>query len=578
MIVQNRTFRIVVTTIVCVVYVDIHCAAQLEFVDVSAACGILPSLIEPGMGTGAAAFDYDNDGDIDIYLPQGFGNPDRLYRNDGSGNFEDIAETMGMDVNLSGRSALWFDYDNDHLVDLLIATDCFNSGNPDCPQDGTIRLYRQLPSGQFENATNAAGLNNAGSEEFHGHRSALSCGDVDRDGDLDLVIGQWEGDLQLFINESGVFTDQAETRGITNPHAPFPYNPWQSVIHDFNGDGWPDIYTSVDFFENQFWLNQRDGTFVNVAESSGTNFAFNDMGVSVGDYDADGDFDIYVANIFEDGKHNLLLQNNSTIDNVQFEEVSFAAGVANTGFGWGSTFFDANNDTLLDLAVTNGWFNGVGYADHSKMYINNGDQPPTFTDVSKGAGFNDDYFGSCLLSADLNGDGDLDLLQTCIPSLLEGPFRVLENQLNEKSKNPPNWLVVRPRQADKNHWCLGAVVTVEIGAQRLCRSIGAGTSIHGQEPAEAAFGLGAATSIDRLIVKWPFGDETVWENIQPNQVFNALDADLNRNGSIEMADIFVLRQMMGPCDGECQADLNHDGQVNRLDVLILRSMLLRGSN
>ena len=549
---------------------------QLQFIDVSKTSGIFPNNIEPGFGGGVAAFDFDKDGFVDIYLPQKFGCPDRLYRNLGNGSFEDIGADSGIDVLLIGRSALWFDYDDDHRVDLLITSDCFNTSDTECGSRSSHRLYRQVADGQFVDVSVETGISNAGKIEFFGHRAGVCCGDIDRDGDLDLLIGQWEGELELMINHSGVFVDESVARGIVNPNAPFPHNPWQSVMHDFNGDGWLDIFTAVDFFENQLWINQGDGTFQDVAESSGTNFAFNEMGVTLGDYDSDGDFDIFVTNIFDKGKHNLLLRNDSTQSNVQFAEVSAQAGVDDTGFGWGTVFLDANNDTFLDLAATNGWFNGVGFDDESKMFLNNGDQPVTFTDVGKESGFNDQFFGSCLVAADLSYDGDLDLLQICNPANLEGPFRLLENQLQENGTPNSNWLVVRPRQLHKNYWSIGAVVTVEFAGKSICREISAGTSIHGQVPAESYFGLGDATTVDRVIVRWPFGDESIWENVPAGQIFTAFDGDVDANGDVNFMDVLAMAGQVGPCN-ECQADLNHDGTVSLLDIILLRPLLLRGN-
>ena len=564
---------LLVSNLLCLFSIE-AVTAQLQFTEVSKSVGILPADIEPGFGGGVSAFDYDRDGDVDLYLPQRFESPDRLYRNNGDGTFVDVGAESGIDIGATARSALWFDYDDDHRVDLLIVSDCFNSTSPNCIDQSSYRLYRQTSDGQFVDVSIETGIDNTKTQSFFGHRSGVCCGDIDLDGDLDLLIGQWEGELELLINHSGEFVNEAVERGITNPNDPFPFNPWQSVMHDFNGDGWLDIYTAVDFFENQLWLNQGDGTFVNVAESSGTNFSFNDMGIALGDYDADGDFDIYVTNIFEDEKHSLLLRNDSTPEQVQFAEVSAQAGVDNTGFGWGATFFDANNDTHLDLAVTNGWFNGIGFNDQSHLFLNNGDSPVTFSDVSETVGVNDSFFGSCLISADLGYDGDLDLIQVCNPSSLEGPFRILENQLQENQTSDSNWIVVRPRQIDKNRWCIGAVVTVEIGDTKICREISAGTSIHGQVPAEAYIGLGPFDVVDRVTVKWPFGDSCVWENVAAGQIFKAYDADINTDGEVNLLDVLEMAVRVGPCDDDCQADLNHDGSVNLLDIILLRPLLL----
>ena len=573
---EETTMRISLLVIICVTLLALNIqdsSAQLQFNEVSNAAGILPNDIEPGFGGGVSAFDYDQDGDVDLYLPQRFGSPDRFYANNGDGTFADIAANSGIDIDLTGRSALWFDYDDDHRVDLLIVSDCFNSQDPDCASRSSYRLYRQTADGTFEDVSVETGIENSKTQTFFGHRAGVCCGDVDRDGDLDLLIGQWEGELELLINHSGVFVNEAVERGITNPNDPFPYNPWQSVMHDFNGDGWIDIFTAVDFFDNQLWLNQGDGTFTNVADSSGTSFAFNEMGVTLGDYDADGDFDIYVTNIFEKGKYNLLLKNESTVDNVLFEEVAAEAGVDDTGFGWGATFFDADNDTLLDLAVTNGWFNGIGFDDESRMFLNNGDKPVTFRDVSTDVGFNDSFFGSCLISVDLSQDGDLDLVQVCNPGQVDGPFRLLENQLKENETPDTNWLVVRPRQLGQNRWCIGAIVTVDVGNKTICREISAGTSMHGQVPAESFFGLGANTMVDRVTVKWPFGDESVWENVAAGQIFTAYDADVDVDGDVDFLDMLQMASQVGPCD-LCQADLNHDGTVSLLDIILLRPLLL----
>lgn len=549
-------------------------SAQVSFAEVTEDRGIAPNAVEPGFGGGVSAFDFDEDGDIDLFLPQRFNSPDRLYINDGSGNFTDAGGASGVDIMASSRSALWFDYDDDHLVDLLLASDCFNSENPDCTDATSIRLYRQDTPGHFSDVTNETGLSNAGIETFFGHRAGISAGDIDNDGDTDLIFGQWTGELQLFINHEGVFANESNARGITNPVAPSPTDPWQSVMCDFNGDGWLDIFTSVDFAPNHLWINQGDGFFVDEGESSGTNFSFNDMGVTLGDYDNDGDFDIFVTNIFENNKHNLLLRNDSKNGVAQFRELAGKVGVDDAGFGWGCTFFDANNDTLLDLAVTNGWFNGVGFQDQSRVFLQRTQVPGTFEDVTTTSGFEDDFYGSCLISADLNRDGDLDLLQVCNPSLFEGPFRILENQLNETA--PTNWLAIRPRQADKNHWCFGAVVTVEIGDLSMTRPIISSTSIHGQQPAEAYFGLGDAQAADRVIVTWPFGDQSVWENVSGNQVFDSSDADFNLDGNISLLDIGAFVQQFGPCDQDCQADLNHDGVVDLLDAdLFVDSLLQR---
>lgn len=108
----------------------------------------------------------------------------------------------------------------------------------------------------------------------------------------------------------------------------------------------------------------------------------------------------------------------------------------------------------------------------------------------------------------------------------------------------------------------------------MIRRIAAGTSIHGQEPAEAFFGLGAGTVVDRVEVRWPMGDSTVWENVAAGQVFDAHDADLDLDGAVSLLDVFALVQDIGPCTNACQADFNDDGVVDNDDIQLFIDALL----
>ncbi|MBT8495044.1 MAG: VCBS repeat-containing protein, partial [Deltaproteobacteria bacterium] len=274
-----------------------------SFADVSATSGLdTPYATGAGsMASGAAAADFDDDGWVDVFLPTAQGTPNRLYRNRGDGTFQETAALVGLDETTGGRAALWFDYDGDGDLDLLVAGDCTqtlcSSG------ESAIRLYQQGPDGHFAETSVAAGLfEDVAALDRASHRAGLAAGDLTNNGYLDLYAGMWgPDDGRLLLNQGdGSFVQLESGNALELPSD----NDWQPVMHDFNGDGWMDLFVAVDFTPNRLWLNQQNGTFIDVAVESGVGNAFNEMGVALGDYDGDGDFDIYITNIFGTVKHN----------------------------------------------------------------------------------------------------------------------------------------------------------------------------------------------------------------------------------------------------------------------------------
>jgi hypothetical protein len=335
-------------------------------------------------------------------------------------------------------------------------------------------------------------------------------------------------------------------------------------LHDFDGDGWLDLHWAMDYSANHLWMNDGDGTFTDVAPELALDNAMNDMGTALGDYDNDGDLDLYITEISSDGNHNVLFRNDSTRDGLAFVETAVSLGVAEAGFAWGTTFFDANNDGWLDLAVTNGWFNGIGYDDASQLFLNDGASPPTFTNVSARAGVDDREWGACLVAADLDRDGDAELVQTCN----RGPLRILDNIGRYSSHH----LVVRPRSALPNRYAIGAIVRVEAGGLSMMRRISAGTSHLGQEPAEAHFGLGPSSKASRVTVEWPDGAQTIILDVDADRMLDierspcAGTSDLDGDGAIGFRDLVLLLSDWGPCSGHCPEDIDADRQVGALDL------------
>lgn len=511
------TYRSTSLTLILSFLPCVYATAQdFEFVDVSAARGILPNMPDIGQGTGGAVADYDKDGFPDIFVPQAAGTPHRLYRNQGNGVFEEVAGDVGLASTEAAKVALWVDYDADADLDLFVVNDSPTATT-------TFRLYRQSISGTFTDVTMEAGLFMVTPPA--NHWGGIAAGDINNDGYLDVYTVQWgssnigeTGRGYMFLNNTnGTFTEIGVASGLDEVG-----DGHQPVMMDFNDDGWLDIIVAIDFNANKLWINQQDNTFLNLAASANLDNNMNDMGVAISDYDNDGDLDIYVTNIFVSGKHNVLHRNDTTPGNVTFTEVAAAMGVDDGEWGWGTTFIDGDNDGWLDIAATNGRGGGSWENDPSKYFLNPGGGAP-FVDVSSTVNFDDTFVGSVLVTADFERDGRLDLLQICSGFQVSqgqhtiGPVRVLQN-IPAKGASTANYLVVQPRMIGPNHFAIGAEVRATFNGMTTARLITAGNSYLGQEPAEAFFGLGAANTVDTLTIDWPDGTMTVLEDVSANQI------------------------------------------------------------
>jgi hypothetical protein len=541
------------------------------FVDATGSAGIGPYAMADGMGGGASAADYDGDGDVDVFVPNGAGAPDQLYRNEGDGTFTEIAAQVCLASTASNRAALWLDHDGDGDLDLLVARDCWHSIE-DCTDGTSLRLYRHDDDGCFVDVTAAAGLHGQWLIPDETHTGGLAAGDLDGDGFLDIALAGWEGELHVFMNGGdGTFARAKAGAGFGQPIAHY----WQPLIADLDGDRRMDLFVAVDFDPNLLFHNQGDGTFVEVGASAGVAQIMNDMGVAAGDVDGDGDIDLYVTNIFEiDGgvpEHNLLYRNDSVPGAPSFTDVSLAAGVADGAWGWGTTFLDANRDGRLDIAATNGFSFPPWSTDTSRFFRNLGGAPVAFEDASAEVGLDDSYYGSALLSLDYDRDGDLDLLQTCVDV---AAMRLLANQ--SAPADGRHWIVVRPRMAGPNSHAIGAVVRVHAGGATMTRLITAGTSFLGQEPPESFFGLGAATVATAISVEWPGGGTRTVANVAGDRVVTVWSdenpADVNGDGAVGFADLLLLLGEWGSCPpapAPCGADVDGNGARGFGDLIVI---------
>lgn len=492
-------------------------AADYEFIESAAPAGLTGFVQAPGQGTGVAVADYDADGDLDIFLPAAEGAPNLLFRNRGSGTFEEIGAVTGLNDTRQARGGLWLDYDGDGDLDLFVSRDC-HLELADCSQK-VLSLYEQ-DAGVFTEISDQVGLTrNAGVFPFQMHAGGLSAGDISGDGLPDIFFARWQSEAELYVSDGlGLRGDDpgyihaSDVTGIGS----IQMGHWQGLFHDFDGDHWPDLFVNVDFAANQLWLNGQDMTFADAAVPAGVDTAWNEMGAAPGDYDNDGDIDLYATNIHgwmdEPDRGNRLYRNDTAGGVPAFADVADVEGVDDTGWGWGAAWLDADNDGDLDLAVTNGYCQD-GYCDdehrldRSRLFHHEG-IGAGFSEIGQTVGFDDTFVGGALVAADFDRDGRLDLIQTVTdyPEGFGGPVnshvRLLMNRPANGAATGP-WLVIRPRMAGPNSHALGAVVRAVLDdATVLTRLITAGTSWQGQEPAEAHFGLGAGRDVLRVDIEW----------------------------------------------------------------------------
>lgn len=543
------------------------------FQDVSVARGIVGyDRPRPGLGGGVIAADYDNDGDIDLFAPTDDGFPDLLFQNQGNGVFVEVAALLGVAAMTKSRTGLWFDYDGDGDLDLVVARDSYVDP-PQLPAD-TLQYFRyDAWHRTYSNVTVACGLSGNLLNDIPTHIGGLCAGDINNDGFLDFLMAQWNGENYLFLNnKNGTFTNIGVSSGISNGLGMPRETSWQPIMFDVNGDGWLDIFVCVDFAPNKLFINNGNNTFTNIAAVAGVASAWNEMGIALADYNGDGKIDIYITNVDREEmgvqRHNVLYRNDTVGANIAFTDVSVALGVDHGYWGWGTTFIDGDRDMFVDIAEVNGTTSDPLWTNlPSRFFRNNG---TTFDEVSASVGFGQINIGSALNAFDADRDGDLELIQTCGAGCT---LLLLDNVQAESADN--HYIVVKPRMDGPNRFAIGATVKLVAGGRTQVRVITAGTSFLGQEPAEAFFGLGSNTMVSEITIKWPSGGGTsVVSQIAADQVRTinhfACPGDINNLGQVDVFDLFELLSAWGT-DGSAnpRVDLDSNGLVNVFDLFIL---------
>jgi hypothetical protein len=419
-------------------------------------------LDQTGYGTGVAAGDVDNDGDVDLYV--GNWGPDALYLNDGTGHFTDVTARAGIRGDAWTSSVAFVDYDLDGFLDIFVCHYVKFDPSTVCSQTSGKRDY-------------------CGPEAYEG-----------------------ESDTFYRNRGDGTFEDVSQRAGIRS----VARNGLGVIVDDFDGDGWPDIYVANDGQANDLWINQKDGRFVDEALAmgvalNGAAVAQASMGVTLADVDGDGDRDLFITNIVN--QSHILYRR---IDRFGFQDATAACALsvptrAHTAFG--AVFFDADLDGDPDLAVANGRVArgpvlpgaGLGahwneYADRNQLVLNDG--RGSFSEGSAGAFADHVEVGRALAAADLDGDGDLDLVMTGVGT----PARIFENV-----QRGGHWLEVRVRDERLKRDAVGARVVVHAGGRTQQRLADPAVSYLTSCVTPVHFGLGTATSVDRIEVVWPGG-------------------------------------------------------------------------
>ena len=529
-------------------FVDRAQASGLNFVHFN---GMTGSFYQPEiMGPGVGLLDYDNDGDLDVYLVQGQllgarktlkdatfqpvgALKGRLFRNDlqveADGTrtirFTDVTDTSGIDARGYGMGVVAGDFNNDGCIDLYLTN------------FGPNQLYRNNCDGTLTDVSRTSRTDDPG------WSVSAAFVDVDRDGWLDLFVGNYliysvertvrcsgESGLPDYCpperyvpspsrlyrnNRNGTFTDVTAEAGLARE-----FGPAMGVsTADFNGDGWIDIFVANDQQENQLWINQRNGTFKNVALLSGaalgeSGTAKANMGVDAGDFDNDGDEDLFITELA--GQGSTLYVNDGT---GVFEEQSTRAGiriatVPYTGFG--AAWFDYDNDGALDLLQVNGLvtqnLDTLGPDNpfplqQSKLLLHNlGGR--RFEDVTKRAGavFGLRDVGRGAAFGDIDNDGDTDV----IVANDAGPVRLLLNQIGNRS----HWVGLKLVAAKGGRDLIGARVAIvrPDGSTRWRRARADG-SYGSANDARVLVGLGQSGAAPRVRVTWPGGRVEEWTDV-----------------------------------------------------------------
>lgn len=501
------------------------------------------------LGAAVAVGDYNGDGFEDFFATTSEDHgKNLLYRNNGDFTFTEMGEAAGVangnDESNASADAMWFDYNNDGRLDLLVI------------RFGHSQLFENMGDGTFKEVSTQAGLN----QQYLNSIVAIAF-DYDRDGYLDILFGNYFQPVNLFNPSTPhFFPESFETAnnggGVTLYHnngdgtfthmtdkAGLRFSGWVLDLGhaDADHDGDDDLYVAVDFGQDRFFVNNGDGTFTDMTEKAIGVDTKKGMNADWGDFNNDGLFDVYVTNITDEymREGNFLWKNNGDLT---FTDVARETGTYDTGWGWAGKFFDYDNDGWLDLYVVNGWVSAgeenyvvdifqlitspnVDLSDarnwppmgnktlsgYQEKWLFHNQEGTLFTNEAARHGLNSKLDGRGIAVADFDNDGRLDLLVS------NANARPLLYRNIQPTGN--HWVQFSLKGTRSNPLAVEARLWVTAGGQTQVGYVNGGNGFASQSMLRVHFGLGKATQIERLEVAWPSGVRQTFTNLQPDRMY-----------------------------------------------------------
>ena len=487
------------------------------------------------LGAGVAFIDYDNDGFQDILFSNSEDWPGapkhrstlKLYHNNGNGTFTDVTQKAGLAVSFYGMGIAVGDYDNDGHDDIFITA------------VGQSRLFHNNGNGTFTDVTQKAGM--GGVEEFS---TSAAWVDYDRDGKLDLIVAnyvQWSPKQDIYCSldgkrksyctpesykgasirvwhnlGNGKFEDATSKLGLLDTTS----KTLGLAILDYNNDGWPDFVLSNDTQPNKLYVNEKGQRFSEAGVTAGIAYseeglARAGMGVDAADYDRSGNPSILITNfsnqmlsLFHNEGHGLF------VDAAPTSEIGRDTLLT---LGFGCFFFDYDLDGWLDIFVANGHIEDqieniqkrVRYAEPPHLFRNLGNGK--FTEVTErmGSDFARPRVARGAAYADIDNDGDLDVVMTTNG----GPAQLFRND-GETGHS----LRIKLAGTKSNRDGIGAIVRVHSGGNSQWLMMRSGSSYLSQSELVLTFGLGNQTRAERVEVEWPSGTRETLNDVAGDQI------------------------------------------------------------